>query len=221
MYFVHEIKKSLSENADRITPNKDFFIRMLYLKYKTIQEDILELLEKNLPSNLYYHDLKHTIDFLYVAEEIGRKEGINEEEMLLLKCAALFHDAGFIVSYDNNEEIGAKMAAETLEKNGFSSTQIETVKRLIMATKMPPRPKDLLEKIMCDADLDYLGRPDFIPISQNLFRELFERGKINTIDQWNKMQYKFIQNHSYFTSTAREKRDAGKQLVLKELEEMV
>ena len=74
---------------------------------------------------------------------------------------------------------------------------------------------------MCDADLDYLGRPDFIPISQNLFRELFERGKINTIDQWNKMQYKFIQNHSYFTSTAREKRDAGKQLVLKELEEMV
>ncbi len=221
MYFVHEIKKTLSENADRITPNQDFFIRMLFLKYKTIQEDILELLEKNLPSNLYYHDLKHTIDFLYIAEDIGRKEGISEEEMLLLKCAALFHDAGFIVSYDNNEEIGAKMAAETLAKNGFSATQIETVKRLIMATKMPPRPKDLLEKIMCDADLDYLGRPDFIPISQNLFRELFERGKINTIDQWNKMQYKFIKSHNYFTATARDNRDAGKQLVLKELEEMV
>ncbi|MCK9255726.1 MAG: HD domain-containing protein [Bacteroidales bacterium] len=221
MYFVHEIKKRLSQNADKITPSYDFFIKMLFLKYEIIQENILELLEKNLPTNLYYHNLKHTRDFLYVAEEIGREEGISEEDMLLLKCASLFHDAGFMVSYDNNEEIGAKMAAETLEKNKFSPTQIETVKRLIMATKMPPRPKDLLEKIMCDADLDYLGRPDFIPISQNLFRELFERGKINTIDQWNKMQYKFIKTHNYFTLTARKNRDAGKQLVLKELEEMV
>ncbi len=90
-----------------------------------------------------------------------------------------------------------------------------------MRDKMPPKPKDLLEKIICDADLDYLGRPDFIPISQNLFRELFERGKINTIEQWNKMQYKFIQGHSYFTATARKNRDAGKQAVLNELKEMV
>jgi predicted metal-dependent HD superfamily phosphohydrolase len=158
---------------------------------------------------------------IYIVENIAREEGVDEEEMLLLKCAALFHDAGFMVSYDNNEEIGAKMAAQTLLKYKFSNTQIETVKRLIMATKMPPKPKDQLEKIICDADLDYLGRPDFIPISQNLFRELFERGKINTIEQWNKMQYKFMLSHNYFTTTARKDRDAGKQAVLNELKDMV
>lgn len=221
MYFVHEIKKALSDNADRITPSKDFFIKLQFIKFKIIQEDILDQLQRNLPSNLYYHNLKHTINVLYIVEEFAREEGVDEEEMLCLKCAALFHDAGFMVSYDNNEEIGAKMAAQTMQKYKFSETQIETVKRLIMATKMPPKPKDQLEKIMCDADLDYIGRPDFIPISQNLFRELFERGKINTIEQWNKMQYKFILNHNYYTATARKNRDAGKELVLKELKEMV
>ncbi|MDD3858916.1 MAG: adenylate/guanylate cyclase domain-containing protein [Bacteroidales bacterium] len=221
MYFVHEIKKALSENADRITPNKDFFIKLQFIKFKAIQEEILDQLQRNLPSNLYYHNLKHTINVLYITEEIAREEGVDEEEMLLLKCAALFHDAGFMVSYDNNEEIGAKMAAQTLQRYKFGEIQIETIKRLILATKMPPKPKDLLEKIICDADLDYLGRPDFIPISQNLFRELFERGKINTIEQWNKMQYKFILSHNYFTTTARKNRDAGKQAVIAELKEMI
>lgn len=221
MYFVHEIKKALSENSDRVTPNKDFFIKLQFIRFKVIQEDILDQLQRNLPSNLYYHNLKHTINVLYIVENIAREEGVDEEEMLLLKCAALFHDAGFMVSYDNNEEIGAKMAAQTLQKYKFDEVQIETVKRLIMATKMPPKPKDQLEKIICDADLDYLGRPDFIPISQNLFRELFERGKINTIEQWNKMQYKFMLSHNYFTATARKNRDLGKQAVLKELKEMV
>ncbi len=221
MYFVHEIKKVLSENSDRLNPNKDFFIKLQFIKFKVIQEDILDQLQRNLPSNLYYHNLKHTINVIYIVENIAREEGVDEEEMLLLKCAALFHDAGFMVSYDNNEEIGAKMAAQTLLKYKFSNTQIETVKRLIMATKMPPKPKDQLEKIICDADLDYLGRPDFIPISQNLFRELFERGKINTIEQWNKMQYKFMLSHNYFTTTARKDRDAGKQAVLNELKDMV
>ncbi len=221
MYFVHEIRKLLSENADRETPNKDFVIKLQFIRFKMMQEEIMDQLQRNLPSNLYYHNLKHTINVLYNVEDIAREEGVDEEEMLLLKCAGLFHDAGFMVSYDNNEEIGAKMAAQTLEKYSFTKEQIDTVKRLIMATKMPPRPKDMLEKIICDADLDYLGRPDFIPISQNLFRELFERGKINTIEQWNRMQYKFIQSHNYFTATARNNRDAGKELVSKELEELI
>ena len=221
MYFVHEVRKVLSVNANRETPNNDFIIKLQFIKFKMIQEDIMDQLQRNLPANLYYHNVKHTINVLYNVEDIAREEGVDEEEMLILKCAALFHDAGFMVSYDNNEEIGAKMAAQTLQKFKFTDEQIETVKRLIMATKMPPKPKDHLEKIMCDADLDYLGRPDFIPISQNLFRELFERGKINTIEQWNRMQYKFIISHNYFTSTARKNRDAGKKLVIEELKELI
>ena len=221
MFFVHNIKNDLSDEQNPLLPNKDFFIKLQHIKLKAIQEEILAQLETSLPKNLYYHNLKHTLNVLYIVENLARKEKVSEEEMLLLKCAALFHDAGFIVSYDNNEEIGAKMAAQTLRKYKFSQEQIDTVERLIKATQMPPKPKDLLEKILCDADLDYLGRPDFIPISQNLFRELFERGKINTIEQWNKMQYKFMLNHQFFTETARKKREPIKKLVLEELKNLL
>lgn len=221
MYFVNDVKKTLSQNADKITPNNKFKLKLQYLQIKEIQENILDQLQKNLPANLYYHNVKHTINVIYIVEDIGNKEGVDEEDMLLLKCAALFHDAGFMVSYDNNEEIGAKMAEQTLNKYKFSNQQIEIVKRIIMATKMPQRPKDILEMIICDADLDYLGRPDFIPISQNLFRELFERGKISSIEQWNKMQYKFVTSHTYFTATGRKNRDIGKKMVIKQLQELV
>lgn len=221
MFFINSIKLELANEDNPSIPNKDFLIKLQHIKLKAIQEEILDQLEKNLPNNLYYHNLKHTLNVLFIVENLARKEKVSEEELLLLKCAALFHDAGFMVSYDNNEEIGAKMAAQTLRKYKFYEEQIDTVERLILSTKMPPKPKDLLEKIICDADLDYLGRPDFIPISQNLFRELFERGKINTIEQWNKMQYKFMLNHEFFTETARKKREPIKKMVLEELKNLI
>ncbi|MBR4583813.1 MAG: hypothetical protein IKO34_08410 [Bacteroidales bacterium] len=126
-----------------------------------------------------------------------------------------------MASYDNNEEIGARLAHQTLARYKFSREQIDIVKGIINATKVPQNPHNLLEEIMCDADLDYLGRPDFIPISQNLFRELYERGKIDSIEQWNKMQYKFITQHHYFTETAKRSGEPGKQQVLKELKELI
>ncbi|MDL2262033.1 HD domain-containing protein [Bacteroidales bacterium OttesenSCG-928-I21] len=219
MYFIDEIKPELTDN--KINPNKKFKIKLQDIKYKMIENEILQQLQTNLPESLYYHNVKHTTDVIYIVEDIATKEQVTEEEMLLLKCAALFHDTGFMVSYEDNEKIAAKLAGQTLEKYNFSKEQIETVKRLILATKMPPNPKDHLEKIICDADLDYLGRPDFIPVSQNLFRELFEREKINTITQWNRMQYKFVREHSYFTETAKKNREPGKLNVLKSLEEII
>lgn len=221
MYFVDGILDELSENGDGITPNHLFNVRKLSLDFSILQEDIFNQMQRDLPKNLYYHNIKHTSDAIYRVTDIGTKENVSEEDLLLLRCAALFHDTGFMASYDNNEEIGARLAQQELGKHKFSREQIEKVKGMIMATKVPQNPHNLLEEIMCDADLDYLGRPDFIPISQNLFRELFERGKIDSIEQWNKMQYKFITEHHYFTETAKRSGEPGKKQVLKELKELI
>jgi hypothetical protein len=86
-----------------------------------------------------------------------------------------------------------------------------------MVTKLPPQPKNLLEEIMCDADLDYLGRPDFIPVSNMLYKELHEHGKIGTLREWNELQIKFIDKHHYFTKTARRLRNVNKQSQLDKL----
>ena len=221
MYFVNGILEELSENGDGITPNHLFDVRRLSLNFSIMQNEVLERMQHDLPKNLYYHNIKHTTDAIYRVTDIGTKENVSEEDLLLLRCAALFHDTGFMVSYDNNESIGANLAQQFLARYKFTREQIDVVRGIINATKVPQNPHNLLEEIMCDADLDYLGRPDFIPISQNLFRELFERNKIDSIEQWNMMQYKFITEHHYFTETAKRSGEPGKKQVLKELKELI
>jgi hypothetical protein len=103
------------------------------------------------------------------------------------------------------------MAREILPTFGYSNDQIEKISELIMATKLPPAPRNLLEQIMCDADLDYLGRSDMIPVSNTLYSELKEQNKINSIEEWNNLQIKFISGHQYFTDTARSLREVNKQ----------
>jgi hypothetical protein len=103
------------------------------------------------------------------------------------------------------------LAKEFLPEYGYSETQIEEICKIIMATKLPPTPTNLLEKIICDADLDYLGRSDMIPVSNTLYKELKEQNKIGTMNDWNKLQVKFISGHQYFTRTARKLREVNKQ----------
>ncbi|NLA25324.1 MAG: HD domain-containing protein, partial [Bacteroidales bacterium] len=221
MFLAHRIKKELSEYLSGKTPNNDFYLRLQNLRYADLEEFMLQKIEAELPKNLYYHNVRHTVNVISRVEKIGIEEKVSEEDLLLLKTAALFHDAGFIVAYDNNEIHGANIAADILPKYRYTPEQIQIIRDLILATRMPPKPKTKLEEIMCDADLDYLGRPDFIVVSQNLFRELFERHKVSTIDEWNKYQYKFISKHQYFTVTGRKLREEGKKLVLEELKRRI
>lgn len=217
MYFVNGIKPSLSEGMQGLKPNQDFFILLQLIRLGDLEDLILEKLEKGLPKNLYYHNLKHTVDVYTQVELIGRSENVSKEEMLMLRTAALFHDAGHLIDYDTHEEMAVKLAKEILPEYQYTERQIETISQLIMATKMPPTPKNLLEEIMCDADLDYLGRPDFLPVSNTLYRELHEHGKIGTLAEWNELQIKFIDKHFYFTKTARRLRNVNKQSQLDKL----
>ena len=221
MYLVKGLKPELSEDGKGIQPNKLFKTRFALLQFNDIQEIILDRLEKELPSYLYYHNVKHTVDVITEVELIGWGEGVSDEEILMLKTAALFHDAGHIISYDNHEYHGTILAREYLPKFNYSNEQIEMICELIMATKLPPKPKNLLEKIMCDADLDYLGRIDFIPVSNTLYKELKEQNKIGTLNDWNKLQLKFISGHQYFTKTAQSLREVNKQKQIERIMQLI
>jgi adenylate cyclase len=133
----------------------------------------------------------------------------------------LFHDAGHTVSYDNHELEGANIAKKVLPKFNYSNYQIEKVCDLIMSTKFPPQPKNILEEIMCDADLDYLGRADFIPVSNTLYEELKVRNKIDSLNHWNKLQLNFISSHQYYTKTARKLREVNKQIQIDRIKSLI
>ena len=92
---------------------------------------------------------------------------------------------------------------------------------LIMSTKLPPKPTNLLENIICDSDLDYLGRSDFIPVSNTLYEELKAQNKMGSLNDWNKIQVKFISGHQYFTKTARSLREVNKQLQIERIQSLI
>jgi hypothetical protein len=88
---------------------------------------------------------------------------------------------------------------------------------MILATAIPQNPKNIYQEILCDADLDYLGRDDFDEISDSLCQELIEYGKIKNPNEWDGVQVKFLKKHKYFTQTSKDTRTAKK---LEKLEEI-
>jgi hypothetical protein len=76
-----------------------------------------------------------------------------------------------------------------------------------------------LEEIICDADLDYLGRDDFHEIADKLRKELREHGKIDSDRKWDEIQVVFLTNHQYFTETAKRSRNTKKAQNLEEIKE--
>ncbi|MQY80429.1 MAG: HD domain-containing protein [Bacteroidetes bacterium] len=221
MYVVKGLKPELSVDEKGVKSNSAFTIKFGLIQFTDIQEIILDKLEKELPDNLFYHNVKHTVDIVTEVELIGWAEGCTDEEILILKTAGLFHDAGHTIEYDNHEYHGTVLAREMLRKYNYTQEQIDRICEIIMSTQMPPKPKNLLESIICDSDLDYLGRSDFIPVSNTLYEELKEQNKIGKLNDWNKLQVKFISGHQYFTKTARSLREVNKQKQIERISELI
>lgn len=221
MFLVKGLKPEFSIDGKGVFPNDAFRIKFGLIQFTDIQEIILDKLEKELPPYLFYHNVKHTVDVVTEVELIGWAEGCNDEEILLLKTAALFHDVGHTVSYDDHEYHGTLIAREMLPSYGYTQEQIETICSIIMSTKLPPKPRNLLEEIICDSDLDYLGRSDFIPVSNTLFEELKAQNKMKSLNEWNKLQVKFISGHQYFTKTARRLREVNKQMQIRRIQSLL
>ena len=90
-----------------------------------------------------------------------------------------------------------------------------------MSTQENREPTNLLERIICDANLDYLGRVDYPKTSLNLYLELKAMNKVVSFDEWKKDQISLLQKHEFYTNTARLLRDVGKKDQLKELELLI
>ena len=186
-----------------------------------LEEYGFSFLTKKLAKNLYYHGPHHTKDVLNAVEKIAFNEKVSPEEFILLKAAALFHDFGYIDKYLDNEKIGVDYAREILPNYGFNLTQVIKVCDLIMATRVPQNPNNYLERIICDADLDYLGREDFISISSDFYKELKEYRMVKNKKEWDKIQIKFLKSHHFFTECSINKRSFLKKKNLELIKDRV
>tara|TARA_R110002051_G_scaffold218713_1_gene282517 strand:- start:169 stop:744 length:576 start_codon:yes stop_codon:yes gene_type:complete len=185
--------------------------------YRTLRKQVLANLKANLPKTLTYHGLDHTLDVLNVCNQYIRREKLSEQDRYLLRMGAIVHDMGFLKGPANHEEVGAEMAEKILRELGVGQNTIDAIKGLVMATKIPQSPQNHLQRIICDADLDYLGRKDYPEISQRLFEELKNMNVISTARQWKELQINFLKAHKYHTPFAIRNRDPQKQIWLQKL----
>ncbi|MCD4745126.1 MAG: HD domain-containing protein [Bacteroidales bacterium] len=182
---------------------------------------ILDKLKKELKPYLFYHSIDHTIDVLYSTERIAKMENINGYELNLLKSAALYHDSGFIIKYQGHEEASIQIARDVLPNFGYKPDEIEIISKLILATRLPQKPETLLENIIADADLDYIGRDDFFMIAQRLLYEWKINGNELSLKEWYELQLEFLQNHRFFTKSAILLRQEKKLLHIKEIKKLL
>ena len=76
--------------------------------FQRLQDYVFGIMKEKLPNYLSYHSIDHTKHVMDRSEFIAKKEGKTEEEIYLLRTAALFHDLGFIEKYKDHEEKGCE-----------------------------------------------------------------------------------------------------------------
>ena len=221
MFFLENIKIDHSLFAEGKLANRQLrkICGLSEMDFDQARSTILLKLKSSLPETVVYHDIKHTIQVEKAALRLAGLEGIKGKELILLRTAALFHDVGFIFSTKNNEEIAVKIAEKELPKFGYALKQVERVAQLIRATRFGAKPTTLLEKILVDADHDYLGRADYHSIAAKLRKELALQGNNLEDKEWIEFQLDFLKNkHRFLTQTAINLRQKGKEKRISELE---
>ncbi len=162
------------------------------MKINKLKSFIIQELKSEISPALSYHGVHHTIEVLDVCNDYVKRLKINKHEAGLLRTAALFHDTGFIWTYTNHEERGVEFAREILPAWGYQNDEIEAISSMIMATKIPQKPMNLLEEILCDADLDYLGTNRFFTTGKTLYQELSSHNVIHDEEMWDQLQINFL-----------------------------
>jgi uncharacterized membrane-anchored protein YitT (DUF2179 family)/predicted metal-dependent HD superfamily phosphohydrolase len=187
------------------------------MQFDRLYKYVINKLETSLPAYLTYHNAEHTIHVVQVASEIAANERLTDIEVNLVKTAALLHDTGFIQTHENHEELSCKYARKILPDYGYTDDQIEHICAMILATRIPQTPHDLFARILCDADLNYLGAENYSEIAERLKKEMNNLGTIQAASNWLELQTKFLSEHKYFTSHAVAHQELGKQKNLEAL----
>ena len=187
--------------------------------FEKAKQYVAARLEKELSPLLIYHGFSHTRDEVVPAvETFGVMEGLDGESQILVTTAAWFHDLGYVEQPHYHELISARIARNVLPDFGYTPGQIEVIEMAILATALPQDPTTILEQILTDADLDILGKQNFMSRNHDLRQEIASLGKTFTDREWFSSQLKFVENHQYFTAAARTHRDPQKKLNVMELQ---
>ncbi len=171
--------------------------------FAQIQAYITRLFETRFETALPYHSLQHTLQVTAVLKQLCEMEKGSTADAQLAAIACLFHDTGFYIDHKAHEAAGARLAAEYLGGHGLAPHDIGTICRLINATTRHAPPADVLEAIVHDADLHYLGTEDYTR-QADLLRKEWEmtQSRYYTDREWLEINLAFMENHRFYSASA-------------------
>ena len=168
------------------------------------------LLEERLAPWAAYHDYQHTDETYRASREIGQACHLGPDELEIVLLAALFHDTGYIETVRGHEERSVQIATDFLRKKNYPEEKLRAVAGCIMATTVPQRPKNILEQVVCDADMLYIGREEFFHKNGLLKSEQEGREGTSVDDiEWLRRSLAFLESQQYHTGYCRGKLSAG------------
>lgn len=174
---------------------------------------VTDLLKNKLDPLFVFHNLEHTRQVVNAAEEIERYFQLNDDDQFILFVAAWFHDTGFSTGHCEEHEKGSiRLAEEFLHRHNEDQQLINRVSSCIQATHIPQEPRDMVENILCDADLYHLGTNMFYKWNDNLRQELKNYYSSDfSEEEWCQLNIGFLKSHNYFTGYCLQKLEPVKQ----------
>jgi class 3 adenylate cyclase len=200
MYFVNGIVPDLCDETG--APNRKFVIKMQMIKLQDIEEMIIKMFDDEAPPNLYFNNSSMVKNITNQVELLSRAENLPDEEFINLKLASVFLLTGFISDYDKPMEASSRLVEEILPGYGFDQGNVESTKKIIRNC-FTDHQESLADNILHDARYDYLGRVDYMKLTDKLLRERTEYGKHSDKKTWNEFQRKQLSDHQFITGTAR------------------
>jgi predicted metal-dependent HD superfamily phosphohydrolase len=185
------------------------------------QQYVLNFFDSHVDEKIVYHDRTHTEQVVEAARMIGQHYQLSERDFFIVNVAAWFHDTGYFKGgAPGHEERGAEMAVAFLTGTGVDAGAMQSVRGCILATQIPQKPTNLVEDIVCDADLFHLGTDRFAERNKLMRKEMeASKGKKISKDEWRRSTIRLLEVHKYNTDYCRLLLNEKKQENLDKLRE--
>lgn len=165
-----------------------------------VKQHVLDYFDTHHDEKLVYHNLDHTQSVVDATIQIANHYQLNEKDFFIVTTGAWFHDTGYFEDTQDHEQKGADLAMVFLKKNDVPADIRDQVMQVILATKMPQRPTNQLENILCDGDLFHLGTEDFGKKRKLMHKEIeLLYNKNISKNEWRKKDIAFLESQEYHT----------------------
>ena len=152
-----------------------------------------------------FHNYNRTISIVRNCDALGVSMNLGGQELKLAHLSAWFAELGFSEDHRNYQGKSVKLAREFFRTKKLDDGIFEKLEECILSTRVPQQPVSVISQLICDATMYHLAEKDSLQLADALRNEVAAVAQIEYSDEeWINEYIKMINNHFYFTRTARE-----------------